>query len=147
VEPDVSGNIIVWRDHREEIGWDIWGVDLTTGTEFPICTNEAEQSAPAIEGGLVVWVDMRNGDPDIYGYDLAKGVEFPICIAPGEQSFPAISGSLVVWDDNRSGPRNIYGAYIPEPATLALLAAGGVLALRRRARHNRSARNSEGDNR
>jgi hypothetical protein len=39
------------------------------------------------------------------------------------------------------------GPNLPEPATLSLLALGGLMALGRRARHYPSARNSEGDNR
>ena len=74
----------------------------------------------------------RNGNYDIYGYDLAKGVEFPIYVGPGEQYFPAVRGNLVVWMEDLNGDTNTYGAYVPEPATLSLLALGGLAILRRR---------------
>jgi TolB protein len=89
---------------------------------------------PAIDGNLVVWADSRNGNHDIYGYDLAKGVEFPIYVGPGDQYFPAVSGNLVVWESDLNGNVNIYGTYVPEPATLALVAMGAVAAMLRRKR-------------
>jgi beta propeller repeat protein len=105
---------------------------VATGREFPICTNDADPTQPAIDGSIVVWSDQRNGDYDIYGYDLAKSVEFPVYVGPGEQFFPVVSGNLVVWQDGRDGQVDIWGVYIPEPAALSLLALGGLAILGRR---------------
>ena len=82
-------------------------------------------------------VHHRNGHIEIYGYDLSTGNQFPICINGIYPSHPAISGDLVVWMDYRNdeyleGNYDIYGAYIPEPATLCLLAVGGLAVMRRR---------------
>jgi len=58
---------------------------------------------------------------------------FPICTDPADQRQPAADGRFVVWTDNRNGNLDIYAAIIPEPATVALLAAGlGALVAHRR---------------
>ncbi|MCX5636521.1 MAG: hypothetical protein NTX52_02355 [Planctomycetota bacterium] len=70
-------------------------------SEFPICTNDANQINPAISGSIVVWEDYRNGNWDIYGYDLSTQTEFPICTNDANQINPDISGDIVVWEDHR----------------------------------------------
>jgi len=80
-------------------------------SEFPICTNDANQINPAINGSIIVWQDYRNGNWDIYGYDLSTQTEFPICLNSADQINPDISsntnvnpnvnGSIVVWEDHR----------------------------------------------
>jgi len=69
--------------------------------EFPICTNDANQINPAINGSIIVWQDYRNGNWDIYGYDLSTQTEFPICVNSADQINPDISGNIVVWEDHR----------------------------------------------
>ncbi|MHC4474451.1 MAG: hypothetical protein ACYTEL_02320 [Planctomycetota bacterium] len=63
-------------------------------------TSLGKARAPAIDAGLVVWADDRNGDYDIFGYDLSERTEYGIYVAPGDQVDPAIHGDTVVW---RSG--------------------------------------------
>jgi beta propeller repeat protein len=115
----VSGNIVVWADQREPSGecivTDIYGYDLSTGQEFPICVETGDQSHPAISGNIVVWSDGRL-DPvhclmrTIYGYDLSTHSEFPI--PTGGQGYPAIDGNIMVWADGRNSATSgsdIYG--------------------------------------
>jgi beta propeller repeat protein len=141
-KPSISGNIVVWRDGNN--GGDIRGYDLATGTAFPIHVespiNYTGQNDPDIDGRYVVWEDGRNGvDNDIWGYDLLTGQEFPIFQGPGNQADPKISGNLVVWDSYISGATGrIMGAYIPEPASVALLGLGGALLAARRRRRPRA---------
>jgi beta propeller repeat protein len=103
--PNIDGDFIVWEDdlkgYWEKYGYDIRGYNLATGTQFPICTNEAYQGWADICGNIVVWQDKRNGNSDIYGYDLSARVEFPICTELHEQAKPLVSGSRVVWLDKR----------------------------------------------
>jgi TolB protein len=111
--PRISGNVVVWSDWRNvaksaintpRVDPDIWGYDLRTRREFPICRAKGAQGGDAISGDLVAWVDGRNrrtsGD-DIYAYDLATKKEFPVCTAPGDQLRPAVSGNHIVWADYR----------------------------------------------
>ena len=68
VNPAISGDIVVWCDARNG-NVDIFGYNLITSTEFPICTDSLleQQVAPAISGDIVVWYDESNGNWDIYG--------------------------------------------------------------------------------
>ena len=81
--PDISGDIVVWHDRRNENG-DIYGKYLSTNTEFPICTEPNVQYGPKISGNIVIWLDNRNRNGgtsapyDIYGYDLNAETEFVI---------------------------------------------------------------------
>ena len=142
VKPAISGNVVVWADMHN--GGDIWGYDLESNTPFPIHVGPYGQNDVDIDGRYVVWEDSRNGaDTDIWGYDLLTGKEFPIYQGPGHQSDPSISGNLVVWDFPGPGDRDrVWGAYIPEPASLALLAVVCPILLfrpRRRRRRHRTA--------
>jgi beta propeller repeat protein len=100
----------VWNDWRNG-NWDIYGYDLSTSTEIPICTNAAHQYFPRTGGNYAVWWDERNGigNWDIYGYDFSAGTEFPICLDPNNQGYPAVHGNIVAWIDNRNGNWDIYG--------------------------------------
>jgi len=129
VQPAISGNIVVWMDSRNG-NYDIYGYDVTTGQEFPICTDPGGQNEPDVWGNVVVWIDYQSGDStgDIFGYDLASRQKFQISSNAGDDSHPRIVGDLVVWERYRVGYySDIYGAYIPEPASMGLLAFGGAL--------------------
>jgi beta propeller repeat protein len=77
---DISGSIVVWEDWRNNPGrWneppyncDIYGYDLSTGVEFPVCTVPGPQRRPRVSGNLVVWEDYRElrNQGDVYGYKL-----------------------------------------------------------------------------
>ncbi|MDD5419489.1 MAG: PKD domain-containing protein, partial [Methanomicrobiaceae archaeon] len=106
--PAISGDRIVWQDHRNDTGGDIYLYDLTTEEETPICTDPAAQGYPAISGSLIVWQDMRNGSWDIYLYNLDTDDEVRLTNSTGDQYMPAISGEKIVWYDNRSGSPQMY---------------------------------------
>ena len=106
VNPDISGNIIVWQDKRNDDG-DIYMYNLETGTEKRITNDPAIQFDPRVCGSRIVWVDMRNGNPDIFMYDTLLG-EIPICTDPADQFLPAIHNDIIVWRDGRNGNFDIY---------------------------------------
>jgi len=137
IRPAISGNIVVWKDYSKPNGG-IWGCDLDSNTQFPIDVGEYGHAWPDVDGRYVVWQDGRNGgsNSDIWGYDLVTGESFPIYEGPGSQLRPRISGNLVVWEDRLlDGTQRVTGAYIPEPASVALLGLGGaLLAVRPRRR-------------
>lgn len=129
----VSGNIVVWYE------WENWtriqGYDVDANMPIAVCLDPYDKRNPDIDGRYVVWVDPRSGTgTDIWGFDLLTGEEFPIYQGPGNQSNPKISGDLVVWYSDIPGePGRIWAAYIPEPASVALLAlCGALLAVRPR---------------
>jgi beta propeller repeat protein len=93
--PAVAGSIVVWEDNRNG-NWDIYGFDLTSQAEFPICTQDGDQEKPSIytdpneTAYVVVWQDRRAGNADIYGAIMKGNVEPP---EPGCTSPPP-------WDIN-----------------------------------------------
>jgi beta propeller repeat protein len=103
---------VVWDDERN---WstsksDIYGYNLSSASEFSICTDSSYQRAPAVFKDIVVWNDSRSGNWDIYGYNLSSSTEFPVCTNSAGQYYPAISGDAIVWHDWRNGNYDIYGA-------------------------------------
>ncbi|MCC4770065.1 PKD domain-containing protein [Methanosarcina sp. DH2] len=78
--PDISGNRIVWPDHRNSdyppdsgSELDLYMYDLSTSTETQITTSKSVAwSTPSIYGDRVVWCDERNGNMDIYMFTLAS---------------------------------------------------------------------------
>ena len=126
--PAISGDYIVWLDHRDgktEIHperdvtrWDLYLYDLKTGAERWITTDAAKLSYgsyPAIDGDNIVWTDYRNGtlypyltNGDIYLYNVTTNTERQITPNPANQTAPAISGNRIVWSDRRNGNQDIY---------------------------------------
>ena len=104
--PDGTGTV-VWRDTRNAAtsGTDIYGFDLQTAREFAVCTATGDQSAPAVDQGLVVWNDARSATTglDVRGYDLTLQQAFPVVTTAAWQGQPTISGDTVVWADLRNG--------------------------------------------
>jgi beta propeller repeat protein len=105
----VSGNIVVWSDQRSGAG-DIYGYDLNTHSEFPICTTPSYQVDVRISGTLVVWGDYRAGNYDVYGFDLSSSTEIPIATGSKTQCLPDAWGDYVVYQVGGPGPdADIYG--------------------------------------
>jgi beta propeller repeat protein len=51
--PIVNDKFVVWQDDRNG-EWDIYGYNLSSHTEFPICTNPSDQEGPTVSGDIVV---------------------------------------------------------------------------------------------
>ena len=118
--PAVSGQTVVWADHRGETPTTPWAephvyaYDLGTRSDFILSTAPGRQVEPRLDGRLVVWTDYRN-DPergDVYAYDLSARRELPVLQHPAHQAQPAVSGQVVVWQDWRSGEAQIYAAHL-----------------------------------
>ena len=140
--------LVVWKDFRNEVDFDIYGARLTAGgvlvgdTSFVICGASGDQERPqvAFDGTnyLVVWEDSRTGDYDIHGARVTPGGVvldpggFQICGAPDLQfaPSPAFDGTnfLVVWADRRSGVEyDIHGARVT-PSGVVLDPTGVLLS-------------------
>ena len=74
-QPRIDGNIVVWDDERNGNS-DIYGYDITSGTEFQITDDTAPQMVPDISGHTVVWSDYRHSPAEIYAANIA-----PVCLA------------------------------------------------------------------
>jgi beta propeller repeat protein len=121
--PNISGKIVVWNDSRNGND-DIYGYNLETNQEFPVCIlgGYLQQYCPAISGNIVVWIDGREGVKTIYGHNLTDpvGLDFQVCRAAGGDKFnPSIFGNTVVWQDPRNANNgkgwDIYGHNIVYP--------------------------------
>ena len=64
-QPDISGDYVVWADHRHG-NIDVYAYNLATEEETRITTDEEEDVFPLLFGNLVVWA--RKGR--LYGYRL-----------------------------------------------------------------------------
>ncbi len=104
------------KDFAENGNPDIYGYNLNTGEERPICTEEHTQSSPDISGDWVVWIDGRRGGADIYACNLATDEERAVCTEEHLQFDPAISGDWVVWEDHRNSVKDsdIYALRLTE---------------------------------
>ena len=108
--PDVSGDWVVWQDTRNG-NYDIYAYNMESGADVAVCTDAEAQSAPAIDGQTVVWLDRRKpagANGDVYAYDLATRVESQVCTDSAIQQNPAVSGDWVVWEDYRNDNYDIY---------------------------------------
>lgn len=68
----------------------------------------SNQGRPDVNGGTIVWKDLRAGNWDIYRYDIGSGDESVVAENPAYQNLPITNGLLVLWQDNRSGKNDIY---------------------------------------
>lgn len=118
--PAISGNIVVWQDARSysipslttPSSTDIYGCNLVTGQEFPICTDAGDQTSPEIYGNIVVWQDLNDGVSRIYGYNLTNSQKYLISDPNAIAIFPQLFGNFVVWEEQRnyqSSGSDIYG--------------------------------------
>ena len=74
----VGGAIVTWIDNRSGVAWDIYSQALNPNGEpkwttggVALCTASSNQTNPQIvadgaNGGIVAWIDSRNGTNDVY---------------------------------------------------------------------------------
>lgn len=109
IYPDVSSNIVVWVDWRhvdQGDSTDIYGYDLTAGTEFSVITRPGTQTQPRISGAWVAYLEMV-GETDyrLRAHHIQTGEDFevgavPVFIPPSTlvaAEYFAISGNRLAW--------------------------------------------------
>jgi beta propeller repeat protein len=116
--PRIYGDTIIWLDARSSgeqfpYSYDIYAYDLKTGQEKRITEDTTVEgyNQAAIDGGIIVWTDMRHADMEvashagndsaynneIYAYDLNTGDERRLTTSPKNDHAPDISGNIVTW--------------------------------------------------
>lgn len=113
--PAWDGNWVAWADSRndgsidpfaEPTNSDIYGMELPSAPERPICTHPAIQLHPAVGAGIVVWEDYRNAanpndfraanpNIDLYQLNLETMEESQLTSLPGPETLPRIHGRRV----------------------------------------------------
>jgi beta propeller repeat protein len=131
--PEIAGSMVVWTDNRNG-NLDIYGRDLSTGRNYAVCTNKAQQDNPAVTRSVVagkvhyvaVWVDKRNHptgeSSDIYGRDITTRKAFKVAGGATIKWYPAIVDDWVVWieADDSAGPYRIKARDLRAGATYTL---------------------------
>ena len=106
--PRIAGDLVVWMDDRDELGYDIYGCRLSTGGDFPICTDYGEQMNPDTDGRYVVWT-AQSPPSRIYARDLdTADPEYQVepDVGGAMQTGAHISDGLVTWaSDSGGSPR------------------------------------------
>ena len=116
--PRIYGDTVIWLDARSSgeqypYSYDIYAYDLKTGQEKRITKDTTVEgyNQAAIDGGIIVWTDMRHADMEvashagndsaynneIYAYDLNTGEERRLTTSPKNDQSPDISGNIVTW--------------------------------------------------
>lgn len=139
--PEIAGSMVVWTDNRNS-NLDIYGRNLSTGRNYAVCTNSAQQDNPAltryvttdaIVHYVAVWVDKRNHPSDeasdIYGRDITTGQRFKVAGGKTVKWFPDIVGTWVVWleADTVAGPYRVKARDLAAQKT-SVVGATGILS-------------------
>jgi hypothetical protein len=135
-KPSVASNgtdyLVVWEDTLSGNAATIRGTRVSAAGEvrdvtgLALGTSTSGQHAPDVASNgtdyLVVWWDMRNGNPDIYGTrvastgEVADGSGLVIANAAQAQTAPSVASNgtdyFVVWEDGRAGNPDVFGARV-----------------------------------
>jgi len=125
--PDISGDVVVWRDwrNRDRSGTDIYAYDLKTGKEFPVVATNSWELEPRISGQWVTYLTLatqyRPGEApntiELRAHSLKTGEDFSIGMIPSPNNaswgtYHAIDGDKVAWIKVTNAT---WGQYSSEP--------------------------------
>ena len=121
--PSIFENRIVWSEcvlppgfldypqkDFDSLDWNIYFLDLGTGEERQITTDECAQYSPRISDDHIVWLGARHEEDknyphyyDVYAYDLhtEKEIRITTNTTVNDRDL-SISGNTVVWTDCRN---------------------------------------------
>lgn len=117
INPDISGDTVVWEDSGIVYRYSISSGLVTQVTPAGL---GADQNHPAISSDLIVLEDYRRSSyGDVYLYRISSGTETWVSARPesAAQTRPAVSGSRIAWQDGRSGIADIFLLTVGSPDT------------------------------
>ena len=146
--PDISGDYIVWCDHRNDYHaygkprskqagttfGDIYAYKLSTGETFPVENTNDSSIYPQISGSIATWHMSKKGSVGELATIMVADLSIPkITPIPASNEIshkypPLIDGDLVVWMDMRQyklGKTNIYGCRISTGTEIQLTNTNG----------------------
>ncbi|MCC7409659.1 MAG: PEP-CTERM sorting domain-containing protein [Phycisphaeraceae bacterium] len=150
IQVDSTGNklVLAVRDEASDDGFggkltQVIVYDVTAGTWSTLLNFEEGDEEPMLDGDYLVWQrKVGVGNNDIFGMYIPSGQVFHIAQGAANAQYPWVDGDtgLVAWiEPDGSGEDYAFDvhytflpAYVPEPASLGLLALGGLALLRRR---------------
>lgn len=128
----LSGSSVVWASQATttSIDSEVFLFDGTTVRQ--LTDNDYNDGAPRVSDGNVVWLN----ETGVHFYDGTSTTKLMPSGADGWNLYTDISGSTVVWcRESNDDELEIFMAQpIPEPATLSLVALGGLVLLLRKRR-------------
>jgi len=132
----------IWtnRDADNQARTQIWVYDVASDEWTIALDQEGVDGEPMISGDWMVF-QRRNvgGDFDVWAMQISTHTLVAIDTGLDTNAkYPTISGSLIAWAvegiNGDANQREIHYLYIPEPASLGLVALGGVMLAHRRRR-------------
>ncbi|HOU08095.1 MAG TPA: hypothetical protein PK835_03555 [Caldisericia bacterium] len=146
--PDISGDYIVWCDHRNDYhdygkprskkdgtnSGDIYAHRISTGETFPVENTNDSSIYPQISGSIATWHMSKKGSVGELATIMVADLSIPkITPIPASSQIshkypPLIDGDLVVWMDMRQyklGKTNIYGYRISSRTEIQLTNTNG----------------------
>lgn len=137
-DPAFDGQWAVWADGRNDpssspydqrVNPDIYGLELASRREEPLCDHPAVQLYPDVRDGLVVWEDWRNAeepnngwryeDIDVYLLDLESRQEVQVTNLHGPERRPRVFGRRVFFvADDRIGQTAVFMVDLDEAGLL-----------------------------
>jgi hypothetical protein len=104
--PAIYGDVVAWGDDRNG-NLDIFGYNLETQNEFPVCVAAGHQWFPAVSSDTVIWVDWATAS--LWGYDIPSTRTFVISRDIGDCRKLGVSGHTVVWSEYDDGAGGVFG--------------------------------------
>jgi len=114
--PVASDQFVAWEDCRRCVtgrglpGFAKAGIrvkSLTANREFELSTKGQVESAPAISGNTLVWIEHMGSSVSVKGENLFSGREFTVAINSNMKADAVVAGSTVAWAEMQNGGWNI----------------------------------------
>ena len=123
-EPSTSGAWIVWEAQDKGVAASrIVARNVDSAEERVIADSNVYNYRPSIDGDLIAWESMLNGNRDIFVYRLSTGETFQVTSNPANQYLNDVFGASVAYVDERSATTDIYVAdltFLPPDPCAAL---------------------------